>query len=126
MFSTRSRRLIRDIRGLESALVVMESDVLGSFAARFIVQELALICLRLVHRLVLAGTAHWGAPAVDRWSGDVSDRAMHDQVWPNQVVMLCCSARGELDCKLWSASRALRSGRLSGPGCERGYRHRRR
>src|SRR3954452_12078987 len=87
--------MARDVLRFVDALELREVDVLGFSLGGYIAQELALVRPRLVHRLVLAGTAPRGAPRIHRWSDDVYALATPDVPNPAGFLRLFFSGSEE-------------------------------
>jgi pimeloyl-ACP methyl ester carboxylesterase len=87
--------MARDVLRFVDALGLTEIDVLGFSLGGFVAQTLALTRPRLIRRLVLAGTAPQGAPAIHRWSADVYALATPDAFDPDGFVRLFFSSSEE-------------------------------
>src|ERR1700754_4250286 len=81
-------RMARDALAFIDALGLKQIDLLGFSLGGFVAQELVLLRPRLVHRLVLAGTAPQGGPDLHRWSDDVYALAMPDQPTAEDLLSL--------------------------------------
>jgi pimeloyl-ACP methyl ester carboxylesterase len=87
--------MARDVLCFVDTLGLTQVDLLGFSLGGYIAQELALVRPRLVRRLVLAGTAPWGAPKIHRWSDDVYALATQDVTEPDRFLRLFFSGSEE-------------------------------
>jgi pimeloyl-ACP methyl ester carboxylesterase len=101
--------MARDVLRFVDQLGLRQIDVLGFSLGGYVAQELALVRVRLMGRLVLAGTAPQGAPKIHRWSDDVYALAAQDVLDPTRFIRLFFSgsqqsrAKGEAFLKRISA-----------------------
>jgi pimeloyl-ACP methyl ester carboxylesterase len=80
--------MARDVLRFVDALGLRQIDVLGFSLGGYVAQALALVRVRLIRRLVLAGTAPQGAPKLHRWFDDVYALAAQDLLDPSRLAVL--------------------------------------
>jgi pimeloyl-ACP methyl ester carboxylesterase len=64
------------------ALGLAQVDLFGFSLGGFVAQEIALTAPQRVRRLVLAGTGPQGAPGMERWSSEVVEAVVIDDITP--------------------------------------------
>src|SRR5438270_1918676 len=87
--------MARDALAFIDALGLEQIDLLGFSLGGFVAQELVLLRPRLVRRVVLAGTAPRGGPALHRWSDDVYALATADEPTAEHLLGLFFSGSEE-------------------------------
>jgi pimeloyl-ACP methyl ester carboxylesterase len=87
--------MARDVLRFVDALELRRIDVLGFSLGGYVAQEVVLVRLRLIRRIVLAGTAPQGAPRIHRWTDDVYALATQDELDPNRFIRLFFSGSHE-------------------------------
>jgi pimeloyl-ACP methyl ester carboxylesterase len=80
--------MARDALAFIDALGLEQIDLLGFSLGGYVAQELVLLRPRLVHRLVLAGTAPQGGQDLHRWSDEVYALATPDQPTAEDLLSL--------------------------------------
>jgi pimeloyl-ACP methyl ester carboxylesterase len=80
--------MARDVLRFVDQLGLRQIDLLGFSLGGYVAQALALVRVRLIRRLVLAGTAPQGAPKIHRWSDDVYALAAQDVLDPKRFIRL--------------------------------------
>jgi pimeloyl-ACP methyl ester carboxylesterase len=87
--------MARDALAFIDALGLQQIDLLGFSLGADVAQELVLLRPPLVRRVVLAGTAPQGGPALHRWSDDVYALATPDEPTAEHLLGLFFSASEE-------------------------------
>jgi pimeloyl-ACP methyl ester carboxylesterase len=80
--------MARDALAFIDAIGLKEIDLLGFSLGGYVAQELTLLRLRLVRRLVLAGTASQGGPDLHRWPDTVFSLATADEPTAEDLLSL--------------------------------------
>ncbi len=83
---TTVEEMARDAITFVHALGLSQVDLFGFSLGGFVAQEIALSQPGLVRKLILAGTGPKGAPGMERWTEDVVNAVVADQIGPEGIL----------------------------------------